>query len=144
MHTSSSPSSVNVGFSLLSLSDNQRKRTERQQENDLLFVENQLSRRATPVVIAADVLDVLSLDAHFFAVVVVQANEKAGQVCPADDTRPAVEVRCAAETHQPNAELEAQRHTLHHLVGDLVVQGSRRTMRSSLAFQVVHDRIIRR
>jgi hypothetical protein len=37
--------------------------------------ENQLSQCATLVVIAADVLEVLSLDAHFFAVV-VQANAK--------------------------------------------------------------------
>ena len=59
----------------------------------------QLSRRATPVALAADVLDVLSLDAHFVASLAVQANANSGQVCLADDTRPAVEVRCAAETH---------------------------------------------
>jgi hypothetical protein len=55
-----------------------------------------LSRRATPVVIAADAFDVLSLVAHFLAVV-VQAHEKSdriGRGVVADDTRPAVEVRC--------------------------------------------------
>ena len=55
-----------------------------------------LSRRAGPVVIAADVFEVLSLGAYFFAVV-VQAHEKSDRIgcgLVADDTRPAVEVRC--------------------------------------------------
>jgi hypothetical protein len=112
--------------------------------SDCVFVESQLSRRASPVVIAADVFDVLSLDAHCFAVVVVkEANEKSVQVCRvdgADDTRPAVEVRRALQTHQPNAELEL--HTVNQAERDLVAQGSRWTVRgSSLALEVADDRM---
>ena len=76
-------------FISFSLSGTTNEGSDARISSDCVYVESQLSRRATLVVIAADVFDVLNLDAHFFAVV-VQANGKSvriGRVEVADDTR---------------------------------------------------------
>jgi hypothetical protein len=127
-------------FSLFSLSDKSYEKSDK--------VIGQLSPRATPVVTAADLLNVLNLDAQFSAAIVVKSNDKAVQVfripaCivdatrPADNTSPPVEVRRAAQIHQPNAKLEVP--SLNDTVGDVVVQGPRWTMRDILSLEVVSD-----